>query len=73
MTIQYPTHSYKLSLVNFEHYEWICVPTIVSEPQSFDKLNCFRIKTVGNTISEWFDRFKDAVSKKIETAWVPYI
>ena len=73
MTIEYPTLSYKLSLVNFEHYEWICVLTILSEPQSFDKLNGFRLKTVGNTISEWSDRFKDTVSKKIETTWVPYI
>ena len=73
MTIQYPTHSYKLGLLNFKHYEWICVPTIDSEPQTFDKLNCFRIMTVENTISKWSDKFKDTVSKNVETASVPYI
>ena len=73
MVIQYPNHSYKLGLVNFGHYDWTCVPTIGSEPQSFDKLNCFRIMTVETTSSKWSDKFKDTVSKNIETAWVPYI
>ena len=42
--------------------------TIDSEPHSFDKLNCFRIMAVENTISKWSDKFKDTVSKNIETA-----
>ena len=29
--------------------------------------------TVKNTISRWSDKFKDAISKNIETASVPYI
>ena len=29
--------------------------------------------TVENTISKWSDKFKDTVSKNVETASVPYI
>ena len=35
--------------------------------QSCDKFNCFRIMTK-NTISRWSGKFKDTVSKNIETA-----
>ena len=43
------------------------------EPQSCHKFNCFRIMAVKDTISKWSVKFKDAVSKNIETARVPYI
>ena len=39
-----------------------------NEPQSCDKFNCFKIMTAKNTISRWCYKFKDAVSKNIETA-----
>ena len=40
----------------------------LNESQPCDKFNCFRIMAVKkNTISRWCDKFKDAVSKNIET------
>ena len=32
---------------------------ILKESQSCDKFSYFRIMTVKNTISRWFDKFKD--------------
>ena len=42
----------------------------LNEPQPCDKFNCFRIMTVNNTISRYCDKFKDTLSKNIETTWV---
>ena len=49
-------------------HEFVFPQVTHNEPQSCDKCNCFRIMTMKNTISRWSDKFKDAVSNKIETA-----
>ena len=36
-----------------------------NEPQYCDKINCFKIMAVKDTISRWLDKF---VSKNIETS-----
>ena len=44
-----------------------------NEPQSCDRFNCFKIVIIKNAISRWSDKFKETVSKNIETALVPHI
>ena len=44
-----------------------------TETKSFDRFNSSRITAVKNNISQRSDKFKDTVSKNIETARVSYV
>ena len=46
-------------------FEFIFRQVTLNKPRPCDKFNLFRIVTVKNTISRWYDKCKDTVTENI--------